>query len=132
MENDTIHIVRAEKCSIGNITLRNDKILMCKPFDHITTCNVKELEEMYDIFIDMTGGVPHLFYSDNSNLKKFGSEERVYVSSKFHHFASVCAIKENSAFVRFVTSYIKYLHKPKIDMKMFKNEVDAIEWLKSL
>ena len=129
---DKINIIKEEKCSVGTITLRNDKIIMFKPFDSITTCNVDELKEMYDILMDITQGVPHLFYSDNSSIKSFGSEERAYVSSTFHHFAIASAIKENSAIVRFLTSYMIYLNKPKIPLKLFKNEKEAINWLKSL
>ena len=87
---------------------------------------------MYVIFMDMTDGVPHLYYSDNTNLKNLGSEERVYVSATFHHFASACAIKENSAIVRFITHSMIYLNKPKIPLKMFKSEIASINWLKSV
>lgn len=130
--SEEITIIRTEKCSVGTITLRSDKILMFKPFDGINTCNVKELEEMYTIFMDITKGIPHPFYSDNSNIKSFGSEERAYVCANFHHFAIASAIKENSAIVRFITSYMVYLNKPKIPLKLFKTENDAVVWLKSL
>jgi hypothetical protein len=131
MQNN-IHIIQEEQCSIGNIILRSDKILMFKPFDHITTCSIFELKEMYSIFMDITKGIPHLYYSDNTNLKSLGSEERVYISANFHHFALACAIKENSAIVRFITHSMLYLNKPEIPLKMFKSEKDSIKWLKSL
>jgi hypothetical protein len=132
MEKDNSSILKQEKCNIGNIVLRKDKILTFTPFDGVTTCNLKDLEEMYSIFMDMTGGFPHLYYSDNTNLKNLGSEERVYVSSNFHHFALACAVKENSAIIRFVTHSMVYLNKPKIPIKMFKTEEDSFKWLKSL
>ena len=127
-----INIIKEVKCSIGNITLRSDKILMFKPFEHSTTVNMKELKEMYAIFMDITEGVPHLYFSDNTHLKSFGTEERVYVSSNFHHFALACAIKENSAIVRFITHSMIYLNKPQISIKMFKSEESSVNWLKSL
>jgi len=132
IETKEIHIIQEEKCSTGTITLRSDKILMLKPFDHITTVNIKELKEMYAIFMDITKGVPHLYYSDNTNLKSFGPEERTHVSATFHHFASACAIKENSAVVRFITHSMIYLNRPEIPLKMFKSEEESINWLKSL
>lgn len=132
MKNKSTHIIKEEKCSVGNIILRSDKILMFKPFDWATTANVEDLKEQYEICMEMTKGVPHLLYADNSNTKSFGSDERAYISSVFHHFASACAVKESSAYVRFLASYMKYLNKPKIPIELFKTELDAIKWLKSL
>ena len=132
MENKSENIIQIGKCSTGDIILRNDNILMLKPFDHKSTVNIDELKEMYNIFMELTKGIPHLYYSDNTNLKSFGSEERIYVSSNFHHFASACAVKENSAITRFIGHSMIYLNKPKIPLKMFKTEDNAINWLKSL
>ena len=132
MKESDIHIIRKEKCSLGYFTLRSDKIIMYKPFDWVETAHVEDLKEQYEICMDITGGVPHLLYSDNSNMKSFGSEERVYMSSVFHHFASACAIKENSAITRFIIHTALYLNKPQLPLKMFKTETDAINWLKSL
>ena len=132
MGKENIYIIKEQKCDVGNIILRSDKILMFIPFDGVTTCNLKNLKEMYAIFMDLTNGIPHLYYSDNTNLKSFGSEERVYVSATFHDFALACAIKENSAIVRFITHSMVYLNKPNIPIKMFKTEKDSFKWLKSL
>jgi len=132
MENENIHIIREEECSTGTITLRSDKILMYKPFESVTSVNVEELKETYDIYMDITKGIPHLYYTDNTNIKSFGSEERVYLGSNIHHFAIASAIKENSAITRFITHSILYLNKPQIPLKMFKTEEAAIKWLKSL
>ena len=127
-----VSIIKEVKCSIGTISLRSDKILIFKPFDGVTKWEIKALKEMYHHFMEITGGVPHLYYSDNTNLKSFGAEERTYICSTFHHFALACAIKENSAIIRFLTHYMLYLNKPKIPMELFKKEEDAIGWLKSL
>jgi hypothetical protein len=132
MSNKTVHIIQKETCSLGVISLRSDKILMFQPIDGATTCTIEDLKEMYEIFIKITKGVPHLYYSDNSNVKSFGPEERVFVSTNFHHFASACAIKENSAIGRFLTHSFLYINKSKIPVKMFKTEEAAINWLKSL
>jgi len=129
---DNGKIIRHEKCSIGNIYLRDDKVLMFKPFAGITTVTMYDLVEMYNINMDLTNGIPHLFYSDNTNMKKLGSEERVYISEKIHHFAIASAIKENSAIVRFITHSMVYLNKPQVPIKMFKTEENAINWLKTL
>jgi hypothetical protein len=130
MSND-INIIKEETCKIGKITLRSDKIIMFKPFDGVTTINMENAKEMYSILMNITEKVPHLYYSDNTNLKSLGAEERVYMTGKIHHFASKMAIKENSAIVRFITHSMVYLNKPPIALKMFKTEKEAINWLKS-
>jgi len=132
LEEIEVEVLKQVKWSVGDILLRSDKIIMFKPFEHVTTCTLVDLKEMYFIFMDLTKGVPHLFYSDNSNIKSFGAEDRAYISETFHHFAIASAIKENSAVVRFITHSIIYLNKPKIALKMFKTENDAMNWLKSL
>jgi len=127
-----ITIIKEVKCTIGTISLRSDKILIFKPFNSVDKWEMKALKEMYHLFMEITGGVPHLYYSDNTNLKSFGAEERAYICSTFHHFALACAIIENSALIRFLTHYMMYLNKPKIPLALFKKEADAILWLKSL
>jgi len=128
----TTNIVKKVECAAGTITLREDGILTFVPFDGVTTCTLKDLKEQFNIYMDLTNGVPHPFYSDNTNVKSFGTEERAYISEKFHLFATASAIKENSAIVRFITHSILYLNPPQIPMKMFKTEEDAFYWLKSL
>lgn len=124
--------IQERKCSVGTIAIRSDKVLTFIPFDSVTTCNLDELKEMYETFMEITNCTPYLYYSDNTNMKGLGREERVYISSKVHHFAYAMAMKENSAVVRFITHSMLYLNKPQIPIKMFKTEVNAINWLKSL
>jgi hypothetical protein len=132
MKTKEVKISKQVNCNIGVISLREDKILTFHPHKHVKSCNLNDIKEMYAIFMEITKGVPHLYFSDNSNAKSFGSEERIFVSSNFHHFALACAIKESSAIVRYITHTIIYLNKPQIPLKMFKTEEDGINWLKSL
>ena len=132
MKNKEIKILEQVNCNTGVITLREDRILTFHPHSYTTTCSLKDLKEMYAIFIELTKGIPHLYFSDNTNVKSFGAEERAFVSSNFHHFALACAIKESSALVRYITHTMIYLNKPQIPLKMFKTEEESIYWLKSL
>jgi hypothetical protein len=129
---DKIQHIKEVNCSIGKITLRSDKVLMFTPFDGVTTINIENAKEMYSKLMEITEGIPHLYYSDNTNLKSLGYEERIYMTNRIHHFASKMAIKENSAIVRFITHSMVYLNKPPLPIKMFKTEKSAINWLKSL
>ncbi len=132
MTEDNINILKEVKCTVGTISLRTDKILTFVPFEGVTTCTLENLKEQFDIYMELTNGVPHLFYTDNTNVRSFGSEERAFVSEKFHLFASASAIKEDSSIVRFITHSMIYLNKPQIPLKMFKTKNEAIHWLKSL
>ena len=132
MKNKEIKILKKVNCNIGVISLRDDKIPTFHPHKHAKSCNINDIKEMYTIFMEITKGVPHLYFSDNSTVKSFGSEERVFVSSNFHHFALACAIKETSAITRYITHTMIYLNKPQIPLKMFKTEDDGINWLKSM
>tara|TARA_R110001592_G_scaffold95324_2_gene274705 strand:- start:6217 stop:6624 length:408 start_codon:yes stop_codon:yes gene_type:complete len=132
MKNKEIKILKKVNCNIGVISLRDDKIPTFHPHKHAKSCNINDIKEMYTIFMEITKGVPHLYFSDNSTVKSFGSEERVFVRSNFHHFALACAIKETSAITRYITHTMIYLNKPQIPLKMFKTEDDGINWLKSL
>ena len=131
MKTNNINILKEQKCSVGIITLRDDRVLTFKPFEDVTTVNLDDVKEMYSIFMELTKGVPHLYYSDNTNLKSLGREERIYVSTRIQKFASAMAIKENSAIVRFITHTMVHLTNPEISIKMFKTEESAINWLKS-
>ena len=132
MKNKKPNILEQVNCNAGVISLRDDKILTFHPYKNVITCSLNDLKEMYAIFMKLTKGIPHLYFSDNTNVKSFGAEERTFVSSNFHHFALACAIKESSAIVRYITHTMIYLNKPQIPLKMFKTEEEAINWLKSL
>lgn len=134
MNNLEHHIIHEEKCEIGDIILRNDKILMFKPFEDVNSCSIDHLKEMHSIFMDLTKGVPHLYFSDNSRNKNLdvGSAEKTFIKNTIHEFAKACAVSENSALVRYMSHSFLYLYKPKIPIKLFKTEKDSINWLKSL
>jgi hypothetical protein len=132
MKSKEIKILEQVKCNAGVITLREDEILTFHPHENVITCTLDDLKEMYTIFMKLTNGIPHLYFSDNTNAKSMGSKERVYISSHFHHFACACAIKETSAIARYITHTMIYLNKPQIPLKMFKTEEESMNWLKSL
>lgn len=123
-------IIKSVPFEFGTIELRDDDILTFEPSKGITTLNLDELKTMRDALIKISNNNPLPFYSNNKNLKNLGAEEREFVGSNIHLFASKGAITENSALVRFITHTIVHFYKPPIPMKMFKKKEDAIEWLK--
>jgi hypothetical protein len=131
-ELEDISIVKEVNCSTGVIKLRSDKILTFTPHQNVTTVNLPELKEQYDIFLELTNGTPHLFYMNAPHMKKLGPEERVFIGANSHNFCTAMAIRENSPLTRFLVHSVLYLNKPKVKVRMFKDETSSINWLKSL
>ena len=123
-------IIKSKQLDFGTVALTADNILMFEPKNGVTTVNLNELKLMLKELTELCNNEPKPFFSNNRNVKSLGSEEREFIGSNIHHFATKSAIIENSAIVRFITHMIIHLNKPQIPMKMFKNEEDAIEWLK--
>ncbi len=127
------NILKSKTLKFGIAKLRSDGILTFEPHLNTSIYSLSQLKEMLVIFKEMTGGKPHLYFSNNNNLNgSFGSQEKAFMSEHFHEFATAFAMTEQSAITRFVTHLFIHLHQPKIPIKMFKTEELAINWLKSL
>ena len=127
VEND---FIKSREFDFGTIALRHDGILVFEPSKNITTVCLKDLKIMLNGLVELCENKPKPFFSNNRQLKSLGSEEREFVGRNLHLFATKTAIIEDSSIVRFITYMIAHLHKPEIPMKMFKNENEAIQWLK--
>lgn len=125
-----INITKYKELDFGTISLRSDDILTFEPTENITTLNKDELEIMLNELLILGEGKPKPFFSNNKQMQSLGTEEREFIGSTIHQFASKSAIIENSPMVRFITHMIVHFYKPAVPMKMFKKETDAIEWLK--
>lgn len=126
-------ILNTKTLKFGTAEIRSDGILTFEPRGDASLHSLAELKDMLKTFKELTNGKPHLYYSNNNNIKgNFSSEEKAYMSAHFHEFATAFAMTENSALVRFITHTFIYLNKPQIPIKMFKTKETAIEWLKSL
>ena len=126
-------IIQSVELDFGIAELRSDNILSFNPNKDLGIYNLKQLQEMLVVFKKMTNGKPLPYYSDNRSLTGvFGSEEKVFMSNYFHEFATAFAMTESSALTRFLAHSFMYINRPRIPIKMFKKENDAINWLKSL
>lgn len=130
---DKINIIESIQLDFGLIELRSDEILTFIPKESISTFNLDQVKELLAALKKITAGIPKPYYTDNSNLNSsLESEIKTFISNHFHEFATMCAMKENSAITRFIPHTFVHLNKPKIPIKMFKTEKEAIHWLKSL
>lgn len=115
----------------GKVELREDGILTFKVNgDHKLI--LEDLEDVLKVLIEVSEGTPRPFYSDNSELKDLGFAERKFIGNNLHLFATASAVKENSEVIRFIGHTINQLFPPKVPMKMFKTEREAVAWLNSM
>ncbi len=133
MPNSTNHIeiIKSVRFEYGVIELRSDHIITYEPANGITSYTLPQLEIMLGILIEISGGIPRPYFSNNYNLKSLESEERVFISNNFRQFANAFAMTENSAITRFITHTFLQLFRPEIPIKMFKTKEEAYEWLRT-
>ena len=116
--------------SIGNLYKLKQQVLYFKPYKQEGVLKMSDLKEIYHAAIKLTKNKPLPYMSDIRGLKKAPNlEERIYMQNTFHHFATKGAIIENNSIVRYATHLILYLTPPKIPLRMFKNEDEALKWL---
>jgi hypothetical protein len=84
---------------------------------------------MLDILIKLADGKPKPYFSNNTNLERIESEERIFISNNIYLFASKFAMTENSPMTRFITHTFMQLSRPSIPVKMFKTKEEAFAWL---
>lgn len=125
-------IVRSTELPFGTINLRRDGILFFQPGAGRTTIHKRELEQMLSALSKFVNGEPKLFYTHNENYRSLGYAERKYIGENLHKFAKASAVIENSTVVRFIGHTINDLFPPKVPMRMFNSQEEAIEWLRSL
>lgn len=124
-----VTIIKRIGLDFGTIELRSDDIMTFNPAPGITTVNIEQLKIMLATLIELCGGKPKPFLSNNKNVKSFGYEERAYVGKNIHLFATASAVIESSPVIRFIAYTIVSMFKPKIPVKLFKTKEDAITWL---
>jgi hypothetical protein len=122
---------REIELNYGIVTLREDSILTFKPHSN-RTLTLDDLKDVLSVFLEITEGKQFPFYSDNSELKDLGFAERKFIGNNLHLFATASAVTENSEVIRFIGHTINQLFPPKVPMRMFKTEREAVAWLNSL
>ena len=116
----------------GKVVLLENGILSFVAAANLDTITLSQLEELLAVFVEVTDGKPMPFYSDNTQMKSLGHQERKYIGDNLYLFASASAVKESSTSVRFKGNAINHLFTPKVPMRMFKTKEEAFDWLGSL
>ncbi len=124
-------ILKVREISHGIVELRADNILVFRPdLATFKNYNLIVLEDLLEVFIEITDGIPRPYLCDNKYITGITSkEEQVYINENMSKFATKAAMITNSSLINFlVNSYISFF-KPKIALKLFTTENAAVEWL---
>lgn len=115
----------------GVVELRKDSILVFRP-DVATfkEYNFEILGELLEVFIEMTDGVPRPYMCDNRYITGIiGKAEQAYIEQNFPKFATRAAMISNSNLLSIMVNSYNVFFKPKVPLKLFSNEQDAVKWL---
>lgn len=125
-----VSIIKSVPFEYGTIELRSDNIITYHPSMQVDKFTVPHLKKMLPIILELADGKTVPYFSHNINLKSMDGDAKAYIIEHMPKFAKAFAMTEKSAVTRFMTHSMLSLWKPPFPVKMFKTEVEAIEWLK--
>lgn len=126
-----IEIVKIKRIDHGIIELRSDNILIFRP-DVVTfkEYSVPVLKDLKKEFLKITDGIPRPYLCDNRYVTGIvNKEEQAYINENFGSFATHAAMVTNSPIVNALVNGYNYVFKPKVELRLFKNEKSAVDWL---
>ncbi len=124
-------VVKEKKISHGVIELRKDNILVFRP-DIITfkEYNIDILKDLKKEFIEITDGIPRPYMCDNSHLTGIiNKEEKEYINMHINEFATQMALITHSPVMNTIYNSYIAMFQPKMKIKLFKEESEAVKWL---
>lgn len=128
---EEITILKMKKITHGVIELRSDNILTFRP-DVATfkEYNLQVLSDLLEAFIDISDGIPRPYMCDNSHITGIvNKEEKEYINEHFGAFATEAAMITNSPIMRVLVNGYHSVFKPKVRIKLFTTEDEAVSWL---
>lgn len=130
MNDKNQNITKKVEFDYGVIELVDD-ILIYRPSLELNTYTMPHVKSLTENMLKLAKGKTKPCLFDNSTINQAPSEKvKQYTYENLGKFASTCAVIENSSLTRFLVNSFIYLYRPETTIKMFKNEGDAIKWLK--
>ena len=124
-------ILKSIEIQHGSVVLRSDNILVFRP--NIATFRNYDIEvfkDLLEVFIEITEGIPRPYLCDNRYVNGIISrEEQTYINAHFHEFATRMGMLTSSSVVKVILNGYNAIFKPKVEIRLFKTEEDAVEWL---
>ena len=130
MEAD-FKILKTEKTTHGVVELRSDNILVFRPdITSFKNYNVRVLEDLHEVFVRITESIPRPYLCDNRYVTGIvNKDEQAYMNKFFGDFATRAALVTHSSVVRILVNGYNSIFKPKVEVRLFKSETDAVRWL---
>lgn len=125
------NIINTVQLDFATFHLMDNGVLYFLPFTQTAGLNKEQIEETFQAVLLLTENKPVPLYVDMKTHIRLSSEEKSLVVSKLSTNITACAIKENNIVLRFVIHAFNHLYKLPVPIKMFKTEIEAIEWLKT-
>ena len=100
---------------------------------NVATFKQYDLEVLQDLlvdFVEITGGVPRPYMCDNRHVSVLvNKEEKKFMSEHFEELATEFAMISSSSIMRVLLNSYYITFKPKMKMKLFRDEASAAAWL---
>ena len=127
----TYEVLKERKIEHGLIQLRSDNVLVFRPDVHtFKEYTLDVLKDLRDNYIDITDGVPRPYMADNRHITGIVTkEEKEYINKHAGDFATKMALLTHQPVMNVILNAYITVFKPKVNVKLFKREEDAIEWL---
>lgn len=115
----------------GLVELRSDNILLFTPdIARFKEYNLDVLKDLLEVFVEITDGIPRPYLCDNRYVTGIvNREEQAFINQHFHEFATRCAMLTNSSLINIMLNGYNALFKPKVEVRLFKSEEEAVSWL---
>jgi hypothetical protein len=130
VDNDIVTDIRI--VPTGTIYKRSDSILIFILNKGVYTTTVDILKYDLEVFKSMQYGIKSPLICDIRGVKKLDQKSIKFIQSTIHEFATACAVIVESNAEVFLYNFISRFYKPAIPTKMFKNEIEALNWTKEM
>ena len=124
-------IIKFAELPFGRVELRANNVLFFEPdIARFKEYNIPILEEMLETFVELTDGIPRPYLCDNRYITGLvNKEEQVFINNHFGKFATKAALLTHSPVMNVLINTYHTLFKPKVIIKLFTTEEDAVTWL---
>lgn len=129
----TTGVLKQKEISHGLIQLRSDNILVFRPDVHtFKEYDIEILKELRANFLEITDGIPRPYMADNRHITGIVTkEEKEYINKYAGDFATKMALLTHSPIMKIMVNTYLSMFKPKVMVKLFRTEEDAVKWLTS-
>lgn len=128
---EELTILKTKEITHGVVELRSDNILTFRPeLATFKEYDLQVLKDLLKVFIDITDGTPRPYMCDNRYITGIVTrEELAYINKHFGSFATKVAAITHSQLMKVLLNQYNSIFKPKVKVKLFASEDEAVEWL---